>query len=193
MTKLLRTGLLFVAGVTISLVGGWSLRPDSAMDRGTPSSGSPVAVGFPYEEYVFVFIGSSVCGASNRPYLPDAVEVAKGKLAARAEADGARLHTIAVARDRSVSAGLEHLRKFGDFDEVTAGGGWANHAVNRYVYQTFPGPGVTPQVVVVKREVARGGGSSSPPQLVIRKVGAAEIRRWVVDQDAAMPDLSSHP
>jgi hypothetical protein len=192
MGTLVRTAVLFSAGMAIAAVGAALIDTDFAETQTTDGNGvaAHAAVGLPQEEYVFVFIGSSVCGAANLPYLPDAIAAAKDGVAARAEEDGARLHTIGVARDRSIDAGLEHLRKFGHFDEVAAGAGWGNSAINRYIYETFPGPGVTPQIVVVKREVALGRGIVSQPRVLVRKVGAAEIRRWAVDQSAVLPSLS---
>ena len=131
-------------------------------------------------EVVFVFITSSTCGPSNEPGLQDSV--VRLKLAVRDYAArlGYGFSAVGVAKDRDVDAGLEHLEGFGTFDEVTAGRGWLNGGILRFVYGDVPGPAATPQVLVVERYVEVDGGERliRTERLVGRRVGVTEIGRW---------------
>lgn len=131
-------------------------------------------------EVAFVFITSSTCGPSNEPGLPGSVE--RLKLAARDYAArlGYGFSAGGVAKDRDVDAGLEHLEGFGAFDEVTAGRGWLNGGILRFVYGDVPSPAATPQVLVVERyvEVDEGERAIRTERLVGRRVGVTEIERW---------------
>lgn len=132
-------------------------------------------------ELVFVFIGASRCRWSN---LPEAKHlVRKAKLAVRdaAHKQGQGFAAIGIARDVVVSEGTAHLSEFGNFDEVTAGRGWMNAGIMRYVYHDLPGPAATPQVVVVKRNVRVENGQRAfvDERVVTRLAGLVEIRKWV--------------
>jgi hypothetical protein len=147
------------------------------------------------QELALIFIGSSTCGASRHEALPAAVQRLKLEMRERALASGRSFTTLGIARDWDVDAGIEHLRRFGRFDEVIAGRNWVNTGLLRYVWEDLPGRAATPQVLVVDRRlvdrngVEASGGVLQEERLVARLVGWQEIDRWAA-RGAPMPRLS---
>ena len=153
----------------------------------------PEALSTEGEETVLVYVGSSTCGWSNTPELPSLIKGLKAELQSRAHREDWRFATIGIAKDRRAVDGLAHLDKFGGFDEVMAGHGWANRGVQEFVYGqgSLAGRGATPQVIVVSRRlelVADGHVSLADEQVVVRKVGLDQITEWIAD-GAAIPGL----
>jgi hypothetical protein len=84
-----------------------------------------------------------------------------------------------------VEESLQHLAKFGPFDEVVVGRNWSNSAGVKFMSQEYPGPVATPQVLVIERTVqspddahplARRAYLSE--RLLLRKVCVEEIATW---------------
>ena len=132
-------------------------------------------------ELVFVFIGASRCRWSNLAEARQLVRRAKLAVREAAHERGHGFAAVGIARDVVASEGTAHLREFGNFDEVTAGRGWMNIGVMRYVYDDLPGPAATPQIVVVKRNVRVENGQRAfvDEQVLTRLAGLVEIRKWV--------------
>ncbi len=146
-------------------------------------------------ELAFVYIGSSGCAASNRPFLPETVKQLKLLIEEQARNRGRSFVAIGVARDWDVEAGLEHLEKFGPFDQVMAGRNWLNIGALKYIWEDVPGIAATPQVVVLDRRIetpeGRGAGYAiQDAHLLVRKVGTREIRRWL-KRGAPLPPLEA--
>lgn len=139
------------------------------------------------EELAFVFVGSSACAWSNRPKLARIVKSLKTTLAARAAADGIGFAAVGVARDIVAERGIAHLEKFGRFDEVMSGRGWANTGVQKYLYDAMPGPGATPQILVVARSLDYSTGHVAivDERVLARRVGLREITAWA-DEGATL-------
>lgn len=140
-------------------------------------------------ELVMVYLGKSSCAASNHADLPADVEEIKRALAKKAAASGRGFVAVGVALDWSPRSGVEHLEKFGEFDEIAVGRSWGNSLALKYVWKDLPGVSATPQVVVVERTVrlpttGQRAAELGPERLVARKVGLGEIRRWL---DAGTP------
>ena len=153
----------------------------------------PEALSTEGEETALVYVGSSTCGWSNTPEFPSLIQGLKAELQSRAHREGWRFATIGIAKDRRVVEGLAHLDKFGAFDEVMTGRGWANRGVQEFVYGrgSLAGRGATPQVIVVSRRlefVADGHVSIADEHVVVRKVGLDQITEWIAD-GAAIPGL----
>ena len=131
-------------------------------------------------ELLFIYIGSSRCGWSNIEELPKLVKSLKQKVKAFAEARGYRFVAVGIAAEWSVDDGIRHLAKFGGFDEIIAGRNWNNTGVIRYVWEDLPGEAATPQVLIVRHRllIAPQMRVFESPQLLTRKVGVDEIRRW---------------
>ena len=144
----------------------------------------PAAAISPGIEMAMVFIGSSTCGPSNADALPGWIDDIKLQVREQARARGAAFAAVGIARDRSVADGIEHLRRFGSFDEVITGRGWLNTGMLRYVWEDLPGRAATPQVLVVERRIvdrsspAAAEAVVADERILVRKVGLREIERW---------------
>jgi hypothetical protein len=183
--RLLLLGLLFAAAwlVTFGLLRSPLPRGEPPQSRQPlPEPPSPDA------EWTLVYIGSSTCTPSNAPELAHAAAELRQVLAARAAGNGATFSTLGIARDRQVRAGLRHLRRHGEFDEVIAGRSWSNLGLQRYVWGDLPGQAATPQLLLVERtldEPSPGQGGRQfaiqRERLLVRKVGLDEIQAWLRD------------
>ena len=146
------------------------------------------------EEMLLVFVGSSTCAWSNVPKLPPLVRDVKTELQARTRAAGRRFVAVGIARDRHASVGLAYLEKFGEFDEVMSGHGWANLGIQEYVYGAgeMAGPGVTPQVILMTRRLDYpvGAVSIEDQRVILRKTGLGEISDWIA-AGAPVPSLGA--
>lgn len=146
-------------------------------------------------ELAFVYIGSSGCAFSNRSELPSMIKQLKRRAKKEAESSGRSFAAIGVAKDWVIEDGIDHLDKFGRFDEVMTGRNWLNVGALKYMWDNLPGAPATPQVVVVDRTVEGADASGygiRDEELVVRKVGTKEIRRWL-EQGAPMPPLDPVP
>ena len=131
-------------------------------------------------ERLVIYIGSSTCAASNAEDLPRVWAAVVEQVAASAKRDSRRLVRVGVAKDADVQRGLGHLDKYGSFDEVSTGRGWANLALLKYVYGDLSGPGATPQILVVDRIVHRDTETVfvSDESIRLRRLGLLELRSW---------------
>ncbi len=145
-----------------------SYRPD-----GTLASGGEIAL---------IYVGSSQCVWSNTPELVTLVGNLKLELQARARAEQRGFVAVGIARDMVAANGLEHLRKFGAFDEVTSGRSWANIGLLKYIYGDMPGRAATPQVLVVSRTVHAEGGHYGfrDERVLVRAIGLEDIKAWIL-------------
>lgn len=145
-------------------------------------------------ELALIYIGSSTCSYSNVEWLPEAIEELKLEIKQVADTTDRSFSATGIALDWKVNAGLEHLEKFGKFDEILAGRKWLNLGAMRYIWDDIPGKPGTPQVLVVDRFVevptdgSGGGYLIRDETLVMRKVGIIEIRRWL-EHGAPLPTL----
>lgn len=132
-------------------------------------------------ELVLVFVGASFCGAHRTPGFPQWVEDAKVRLQATAHARDHQFRAVAVSLDWDIEEALAFVRSFGRFDEVALGGNWVSDGAVRYVWETYPGEPVVPQLIVLERSVAAGeGGIRFGPGRVLRRlVGVDGIEEWV--------------
>lgn len=143
----------------------------------------------PGRELAVVFVTSPTCVWSNSPEIPSLIQRAKESVRRRGEEHGFGFAAVGVVRTHSVTAGMRHLAKFGEFDEVMAGRAWFNIGALKYVAHDMPGPRATPQIVIVERSV----GSPDEPHLhdervVARLIGVEPIKRWV-ESGTPLPTL----
>lgn len=133
------------------------------------------------EELLFIVIGSSGCRWSNKPELARLVRRARDVVRSEAMSRDAGFATLGVAQDNVPQLGIEHLEKFGRFDELSVGRGWRNSGLLKYVYEEFPGPAATPQVLVVARDLIGEGGQweVANERVLVRLTGVAEIAAWL--------------
>lgn len=151
------------------VVAGW--RQGSPEVYAAASSGN---------ERLLIVVASSGCAYSNAEELPAIFDEIKKSVAASAAAQSKRFVTVGIAKDIDASAGYEHLKRFGQFDEVIAGRSWLNLGALRYVFGQMPGRPSTPQVLVVDRTVQfdDAGATVSGEVLVRRRSGLTELRAW---------------
>lgn len=133
------------------------------------------------EELLFVVIGSSGCRWSNKPELVNLIRRARAAVRSEAKSRDAGFATLGVAQDNVPRLGIEHLERFGPFDEISVGRGWRNSGLLKYVYEEFPGPAATPQVLVVARDLIGEGGQweIANERILVRLTGVAEIAAWL--------------
>lgn len=92
--------------------------------------------------------------------------------------------TLGISKDWNVNNGINHLRKYGFFDEIITGKSWNGLGLNRYVYTEIPGEATTPQILITVREYIPIKGRRvsyrgiANEKLLVRKVGLDEIKYW---------------
>jgi hypothetical protein len=105
------------------------------------------------------------------------------RVAAQARSAGAAFATLGIALDEQIDSGIALLQPLGQFDEISIGGGWVNHDVERYIWSDTTGVPAIPQVLVIEREVNASNGktqwSVSPYHVLFRVIGGDPIRGWV--------------
>jgi hypothetical protein len=134
------------------------------------------------DEIVLVILGASFCGAQREPGFPQAIEAAKVRVQALARSREQQFRTVAVSLDWDVEEALGFVRSFGRFDEVTVGGNWVSDGAARYVWDTFPGEPVVPQLIVMERRVDADsrGIRFGPARVLKRLLGTEQIQEWVI-------------
>lgn len=142
----------------------------------------------PDTEIIAVYIGSPTCAFSTSPSVRRYVGDITAALRNKTDALGWRFSTVGVAVAHSVDDGLEHLRRTGEFDEVSAGDNWSNEMAVRLLFGGHTGPPATPQVIVLRR-VTHGpveGRVVSEDRVLARKVGLIELETFA-DRQAPVP------
>lgn len=146
-------------------------------------------------ELVFVYIGSSGCGYSNHDELPQMIDQLKSLVQSTASVNDREFIAVGIAKDWKTENGLEHLSKFGKFDEVMAGRSWANEAIIKYVWEGSYGETATPQIIIIDRFLAVTSSQGAnyeirDEKLLARHVGTGAIRQWL-DLGAPLPGLNN--
>src|SRR5690348_2492434 len=107
-------------------------------------------------ELVAVFMAASTCGASHNPALPHILDSIRVRLRERAAREGEQLVVIGVSLDDDPATGIGFLSRFGKFDAVIAGGGWAGPGALDYMVRDLRGELAMPQLVLLSRDVTIG-------------------------------------
>lgn len=143
----MRLGSLIVTLLSVLLLSG----PTSLVAQETPYTvrgERPMG-----NELVMVFLTSYACGPSQRPEVIEAVKVIKRRLAAYADSVDRPFSAVGVSAGWDVAAGIEHLQRYGAFDELITGRSWHNTAAVRYWHRKFPAKPSTPQIVLSEQRV----------------------------------------
>lgn len=141
------------------------------------------------EQLVMVYVGASSCGWSNAPGVSKAVKALKRALAAHAQAEGMSFKAVGVALDWNPEVGVKHLRKFGLFDEISAGYNWGNSLAINDAWSVNNGRPRTPTVVAYRRRftVPKPGGAmvyrEEGRQVLGVASGRREIVRWAESEE----------
>ena len=166
-----------VVGFPISSVEiQWRASDSQAAERYVPSYS---VVGG--QEMVMVYLGSYSCAFANDEALPGIVEQIKLGLQDKAVNEGMSFSAIGVAVDWRVAEGVEHLEKFGQFDEIMAGRKWHGFGSLQFFKQRLAGVAATPQVLVFRRdvEVEEGAFRVSDERVLVRQMGVLGIGNWL--------------
>lgn len=172
-------GLTRASHLKVNLTG--VLRPQASGSRYVPRY-----VAAPGPQLVMVYVGSSACVWSNEPLLPKTVEAIKLRLTAEASRRGWSFKAIGVAIDWSTEHGIEHLRKFGTFDEVSSGSNWGNSLALLHLWDdSAPTEPATPQVLVYERVFVTPSDTSDilwygerDRRLLTTRIGSRAIAQW---------------
>lgn len=138
------------------------------------------------KEIVMVYIGSSTCDYSNDSSLPRLIDDVKINLQSSAIKQGWSFRAIGVSIDWIPEDGIDHLDKFGDFDEIITGRKW--EGTGAYLYtKKMPGINGTPQILVLGRQIGEDSVSTELEEMLIYRVaGLYRIQNWV-NQDFPLP------
>ena len=177
---------IFAGGATLS--SGYKIDLSVAPRPGPASDGSRYVPAFEVQsgpQLVMVYVGSSTCPWANQRSLPEALETIKVRLAAVAREHGMGFKAVGLAVDWLPERGIAHLKRFGHFDEVAAGGGWGGTLALRYLWSDTQVGAATPQVLVYTRVFLAPAEATDPFLYEERerrtravKRGFAEIVEW---------------
>lgn len=130
------------------------------------------------QELNFVYIGSSTCKYSNIAELYTAIDSIKTILSESSKKLGLGFSTIGISAEWSPVTGLNHLDKFGEFNELILGNSWNNTGIIRYVGE-MANEASTPQIIVtIKTYTEFRKINIVSEKKVITKKGTAEILNW---------------
>lgn len=143
------------------------------------------------DELVMVFLTSYACGPSQRPEVIESVKEIKRRLASYADSVDRPFSAVGVSAGWDVDAGIEHLQKYGAFDEIISGRSWHNTAAVRYWHRKFPAEASTPQIVLTEQRVEmvqgepiRVASTGDTPYAAEAKYGDEELLYRAGDSEA---------
>jgi hypothetical protein len=147
-----------------------------AQETYVPSTAGPSGV-----ELVAVFVTAEFCAGSGQPHMPGTIERMKLLLAEQAAQSGLGLSVVGVSLDWDTQEGVDHLAKFGAFDEISVGRNWFGSGAIRFIWRDLPGESATPQVLLLRRGIttAEGEVRVSAEEEIRRLIGADDIEAWV--------------
>ena len=124
-------------------------------------------------EVAMVFIGSPQCEFSTSAEVRTAVRALKREVVRTAREAEAEVRLVGVSVNSDPTEGVEFLSRFGQFDEITAGGFFANSAAQRYIYGDMPGVAATPQIVLIDRRADSDGPLGTFGEVVLARLSGA--------------------
>lgn len=120
------------------------------------------------EEMVMIYITNPTCGYCSDPEMIGVVKQIKQGLNKKAHSMGMGFMVIGISNNWKIENGYEHLKKFGDFDEVLIGNNWFGTGGIKYIFNEIPGTPAIPNLVITKRTYA--GNMNSDSSFVARGV-----------------------
>lgn len=96
----------------------------------------------------FIYIGSSRCMNSRDSDNHENILHLKQVLENIAFNSGYEFVTTGISVDMNAYVGLNYLRETGPYDELASGNSWFNLGTDKYIWKTFQGRPLTPQVVL---------------------------------------------
>ena len=129
-------------------------------------------------ELQLIYIGSSRCAFSNNKEMYDAVDGIKSLLSEKADSLSIGFTSIGIASDWDPDQGIDHLNKFGYFDEIIVGNNWSNTGVVRYLGE-MNGELSTPQILVTLRTyIGPVKAKVSEEKKILTITGMDNIANW---------------
>lgn len=129
-------------------------------------------------EINLVYIGSSKCAFSNNPEVYSTVDLIKSELNTKANFYNVGFSAIGIAVDWDPMIGIDHLKKFGHFDEVITGNSWSNNGIIKYVGEMGQEPS-TPQIIVTYRTYTKAIKTNVLKEKYVMSLsGKQEIINW---------------
>lgn len=181
MNVILRAVLVGFVLATVAFVARKAVPAPMSLDDGITSVASTEGQS-QIEELYFVYLGSSTCPACNDPRLPSTIDSLRTLVEREASRRGWRMISLGLAKDASVEAGIQHLRKMGPFHEISTGREWLNRSVQDVVFRTFRGRPATPQVILIHAVHDPAGLSSTYQTVLARRIGTGSLHRWAHEQ-----------
>jgi hypothetical protein len=132
-----------------------------------------------------VYIGSSNCGFSNNENAHEIVRELKDYFQLFAHKNGYKFLSTGVALDLNAEQGIAFLEKSGPYDEIISGIGWFNLGAHQYIWNTLPGYGSTPQILLTTTKFnpiifgERLANIEQADQLLERISGIHEIKKFL--------------
>ena len=136
-----------------------------------------------------IVIGYSTPDRHRVARLATALRAIVRSTARGAEGETRTFHTVGIALDEDIPAGLDWLHRLGNFSELGIGRGWWGTGATAYIWSDTARP-VIPQVVAVEREVdahTRGRLVFVKPHILRRALGYDAIDAWAADTTWAPP------
>ena len=188
-THLMLGGVLFLCAACLGFLGYNPLDAMNMRWKQLHDPYIPINTFQPGPQLVFVYLGSAHCAYSNTEEMPEIIQGLKLAVKRHAEESGRSFRAVGIASNWIVDHGIEHLRKFGTFDEIMTGQSWLNTGSLKYIWKDLPGHGATPQVLVVERVVEtpfqehrQGQGYMiSEEKLIVRVVGVEALSQWLAN------------
>jgi hypothetical protein len=150
---MIRFGVLLVCMVGLGIGAGAA----ATLRRSKPS---PIAQASAFRvspdtgvQEVAVFIGATWCAASAFPGLKDSLPILMKQLKAEARSRNHWFSSIGVSLDAPPQKGIDWLSKYGPFDELIVGGGWANYGVLSLIWSDPSSPADLPQLIILTRPI----------------------------------------
>lgn len=135
-------------------------------------------------QLLFVYVGSSSCGSSNNPDVPEMIRALQDLVRSKAQERNYQFVSIGIAAELNPESGIDHLAKVSAFDEIAAGQSQHNQALAHFVHVDHRGLAATPQVIIVERNLVEEAPGRVDPSIraervLLRKVGLAELQNWL--------------
>lgn len=129
---------------------------------------------------VLVYLTSPSCGyCNNESHINDIIK-AKDIMRKRSSEDSINVATISVVISRSIDNAIDHISKFGSFDEISCGRIWYNSALDTYLWNKFPGEPIVPQLIIIRASYDSTGDAISKDRIIENRLkGAKVIEKWV--------------
>ena len=166
-----------VSGTGVAILGAVFLTASGRPPQPVMPS-RPVAV----TEVIAVYIGS--VGTDSLTGMDRVLDAMGGAVRKQTASTNRAFLMRGVSIEPSVEAGIRHLSRLAQFDEVSVGGNWTNSAVVRYlgVHNGRVSDSPIPELIILEREVRFDGDRMlevGPERELARFIGIDKIQGWV--------------